>query len=88
VPQALAREFELSAIVAGDQFFAFLSGGMIAPCLPEAHAQNEVITESPRLRPGGWPKAVTPSSMTGSSGLGRCRPSQGPPGCPGFTTSS
>jgi cytidylate kinase len=42
----LVAHFEPSALVAGDVFFAFLERGAIAPWLPEAHAQNEVVTKA------------------------------------------
>jgi predicted ABC-type ATPase len=38
--------FSRSALVAGDDFFAFLDQGAIAPWLPEAHEQNEIVTEA------------------------------------------
>ena len=39
----LAAEFDTSALVEGDAFFAFLAGGAIEPWLPAAHRQNEVV---------------------------------------------
>src|SRR5665811_726433 len=43
IAEALAREFSPSALVRGDDVFAFLREGAIAPWLPEAHSQNEVV---------------------------------------------
>jgi AAA domain-containing protein len=43
VARALADRFERSALVAGDAFFAFLARGAIAPWLPAAHSQNEIV---------------------------------------------
>jgi hypothetical protein len=43
VARALADSFERSVLVAGDAFFAFLARGAIAPWLPAAHGQNEVV---------------------------------------------
>lgn len=43
VAHALADRFEQSVLVAGDAFFAFLAKGAIAPWLPAAHSQNEVV---------------------------------------------
>jgi adenylate kinase family enzyme len=46
VARILSAGFPLSALVAGDDFFGFLDQGAIAPWLPEAAAQNEVVTEA------------------------------------------
>ena len=43
VAGALVRTYPESALVRGDDFFGFVSGGWIAPWLPEAHRQNEVV---------------------------------------------
>ena len=43
VARLLADRFPLSALVRGDDFFAFVSGGWVAPWLPEARQQNEVV---------------------------------------------
>ena len=43
VARALADRFERSVLVAGDAFFAFLARGAIAPWLPAAHRQNEIV---------------------------------------------
>jgi hypothetical protein len=43
VARELAGTFPASALVTGDDFFAFVSGGWIEPWLPEAHRQNEVV---------------------------------------------
>ena len=42
----LVNQFEPSALVAGDDFFAFLRSGAIAPWLTEAHAQNVAVIEA------------------------------------------
>lgn len=59
VSRSLADGFDFSALVAGDDFFAFINCGFIAPWLPEAHAQNEVVISSAasaagRLASGGY----------------------------------
>lgn len=46
VSALLVAQFEPAALVPGDAFFAFLERGAIAPWLPEAHAQNEVVTRA------------------------------------------
>jgi len=46
IAEALAREFSPSALVRGDDVFAFLREGAITPWLPEAHSQNEVVTRA------------------------------------------
>lgn len=43
VAKALADAYEPSALVVGDDFFAFLAGGRIDPWLPEADAQNQTV---------------------------------------------
>lgn len=43
VAQVLSKLFEPSARVAGDDFFAFIDQGYIAPWTAEAHDQNEVV---------------------------------------------
>src|SRR4051812_50171020 len=43
VAQVLTREFPRSALVSGDAFFAFVSGGWVEPWLPDARQQNEVV---------------------------------------------
>ena len=43
VARVLADRFPRSALVTGDSFFAFVSGGWVAPWLPEAHEQNDVV---------------------------------------------
>ena len=44
VASVLADKFGESVLVEGDAFFAFLAQGAIAPWLPAAHRQNEVVT--------------------------------------------
>jgi energy-coupling factor transporter ATP-binding protein EcfA2 len=43
VARVLADRFPRSALVTGDSFFAFVAGGWVAPWLPEAHEQNDVV---------------------------------------------
>ena len=43
VAHALADSFERSVLVAGDAFFGFLARGAVAPWLPAAHSQNELV---------------------------------------------
>ena len=44
VARVLADRFPRSALVTGDSFFAFVSGrGWVAPWLPAAHGQNDVV---------------------------------------------
>jgi len=51
---ALAREFGRSALVEGDAFFAFITCGAVAPWLPAAHAQNEIVTRAAAAAAGGY----------------------------------
>ena len=44
VARIAADHLDPSVLVEGDVFFAFLARGAIAPWLPEANAQNEVVT--------------------------------------------
>lgn len=46
VARELAQRLEPSAHVHGDDFFAFLARGAIAPWLPEADAQNRVVIDA------------------------------------------
>jgi cytidylate kinase len=46
VATLLAARFERSTLVEGDAFFAFVRRGAVPPWLPEAHAQNEVVTRA------------------------------------------
>lgn len=43
VARILADDAERSVLVEGDQFFAFLAAGAVAPWLPEANEQNAVV---------------------------------------------
>jgi hypothetical protein len=59
VARALSRLFDRSALVPGDQFFAFIGQGYIAPWTSPAHRQNEIVTEAAgaaagRLAIGGY----------------------------------
>ena len=46
VAQLLVEGFPRSALVRGDDFFGYVSAGWIAPWLPEAHEQNDVVLEA------------------------------------------
>lgn len=46
VARALARRLVRPAIVAGDDFFAFLGDGLVPPWLPEASTQNKVVSDA------------------------------------------
>ncbi len=46
VAASLAASLEPSALVAGDDFFAFLRNGAVAPWLEEAHQQNGAVTQA------------------------------------------
>jgi cytidylate kinase len=46
VARRLVDDFEPSALVAGDDFFGFLARGAIAPWLPEADEQNQMVLHS------------------------------------------
>jgi energy-coupling factor transporter ATP-binding protein EcfA2 len=46
VAELLVQEFEPSALVTGDNFFAFLRAGAIAPWLPASDQQNTVVTRA------------------------------------------
>ena len=57
--RALSQLFDPSALVPGDQFFAFIERGYIAPWTSPAHHQNEIVTEAAgaaagRLAAGGY----------------------------------
>ena len=59
VTRALSQLFELSARVAGDEFFAFLDQGALAPWTAAAHRQNEIVITAAaaaagRLADGGY----------------------------------
>ena len=59
VSRVLSGMFEASARVAGDEFFAFIDQGYLAPWTPAAHRQNEVVVSAAaaaagRLAAGGY----------------------------------
>jgi chloramphenicol 3-O-phosphotransferase len=59
VARALSCLFKPSALVIGDQFFAFIDQGYIPPWTAAAHRQNEVVIEAAaaaagRLAGGGY----------------------------------
>ncbi len=43
VARRVADAFSASVLLPGDAFFSFVSSGWVAPWLPEAHSQNEVV---------------------------------------------
>lgn len=43
VARVLVEQFDLSALVAGDEFFATVKRGFVAPWTEEAHHQNETV---------------------------------------------
>jgi energy-coupling factor transporter ATP-binding protein EcfA2 len=59
VARILSGLFDASALVSGDQFFAFIDQGFVAPWTPAAHRQNEVVigaaaAAAGRLAAGGY----------------------------------
>jgi len=46
VARLVSERLEMSVLVEGDAFFAFLDQGAIAPWLPEADGQNEVVVRA------------------------------------------
>lgn len=52
VARSLADRMERSVLVAGDDFYAFLAAGAIAPWLVEADAQNAMVAEAAALAAG------------------------------------
>jgi hypothetical protein len=46
VARALADKLDRSVLVAGDAFFGFLARDAVAPWLPAAHRQNEVVVQA------------------------------------------
>jgi hypothetical protein len=59
VARILSGLFDPSALVPGDQFFAFIDQGYIAPWTAAAHSQNEVVVKAAaaaagRLATGGY----------------------------------
>lgn len=46
VARILADGFDRSALVVGDEFFAFVRQGYLDPWLDEAHQQNDVVTQA------------------------------------------
>jgi adenylate kinase family enzyme len=57
--RALSGLFERSALVAGDDFFAFVDQGYVAPWTREAHQQNDIVigaaaAAAGRLAAGGY----------------------------------
>jgi energy-coupling factor transporter ATP-binding protein EcfA2 len=59
VARILSGLFDASALVSGDQFFAFIDQGFVAPWTTTAHRQNEVVigaaaAAAGRLAAGGY----------------------------------
>src|SRR4051794_12131651 len=50
----LADAFPTSVLLPGDAFFSFVSAGWVAPWLPEAHRQNEVVLAAAAAAAGGF----------------------------------
>lgn len=50
----LARSFDRSVLVAGDDFFAFLRSGRIEPWLAESDEQNETVTDAAAAATGAF----------------------------------
>ncbi|GEK21032.1 hypothetical protein CXY01_15520 [Cellulomonas xylanilytica] len=50
----VADRLERSVLVDGDSFFSFLARGAIAPWLPEADAQNTVVTQAAAAAAGRY----------------------------------
>jgi predicted ABC-type ATPase len=46
VARLVSQHFDVSVLVEGDAFFGFLDRGSIAPWLPEADAQNEIVVRA------------------------------------------
>lgn len=51
--KALSKRFARSALVAGDDFFAFIDQGSVAPWAVEAHHQNGVVVGAAPAASGG-----------------------------------
>lgn len=54
VAALLTEQWETAALVPGDAFFAFWTRGAIAPWLPQAHAQNEVVLRAAAAAAGAF----------------------------------
>lgn len=59
VARVLSGLFDPSALVAGDEFFAFIDRGYVAPWTSAAHRQNEIVVQAAaaaagRLATGGY----------------------------------
>jgi gluconate kinase len=52
VSKLLVQQRGPSALVEGDQFFAFLARGAIEPWLPESHEQNSVVVSAAAVATG------------------------------------
>lgn len=55
----VSKHYHASVLVDGDAFFAFLDQGAIAPWLPEAHGQNEVVTRAAAAAAGRFAAVYT-----------------------------
>ena len=68
VARAVSGLFEPSALVAGDQFFAFIDRGYIPPWTAAAHRQNETVIRAAaaaRMTPDAADEAVSQSGCGG-----------------------
>src|SRR5262249_62158032 len=88
VAKALSRRFKPSALVAGDQFLAFIDQGYIAPWAAAAHHQNEVVIKAAaaaagRLASGGDNHVEPEASAPRALGRLRAAPALPPPPCAG-----
>jgi predicted ABC-type ATPase len=54
VARIVADRLELSVLVDGDSFFAFLAQGAIAPWLAQADAQNAIVTQAAAAAAGRY----------------------------------
>jgi hypothetical protein len=54
VARELALAFERSVLVEGDAFFDFVARGAVAPWLPAARDQNEVVTQAAAAAAGRY----------------------------------
>lgn len=88
VAALVAARLDPSVLVEGDAFFAFLATGAVEPWLPEAHAQNTVVTRAAAAATGRF---VEPSraGAAGADNLGASDAGAGAgdePGSGGYDT--
>src|SRR5258708_34860826 len=82
IAELLVSDFDPSALVAGDQFFGFLRAGSIAPWLPQAHQQNEVVILSAAAASGRLARGGVTVVYDGVLGPPAGSPAVPPPGEP------